>query len=67
MPISICTWKESGNSMRTVVVANVVVQVDLGVVPLAVGPLEASSEHVSVIDANVIGRVVKRHVGNVPK
>jgi hypothetical protein len=53
--------------MRTVVVANVVIQVDLGVVPLAVGPLEASSEHVSVIDANVVGRVVKRHVDNVPK
>jgi hypothetical protein len=47
---------------HTVVVADIVVQVDLGVVPLAIGPLKAGSEHVSVIDTNVLGRVVERHV-----
>jgi hypothetical protein len=46
----------------TVLVTNVVVQVNLGVVPLAIGPLEASSEDVIVIDTDVIGRVVEGHV-----
>jgi hypothetical protein len=47
---------------NTVVVADVGVEVDLGVDPLAVAVLETSSKHVAVVDADVLGSVVESHV-----
>jgi hypothetical protein len=41
----------------------VLVEVDLGVVPLAVGGLETSPEDVAVVNANVLCRVVEAHLG----
>jgi hypothetical protein len=53
-------WRSRG----TVVGANVVVQVDLGVVVLSIAPLETSSEDVAIVNANVLSRVVERHFGS---
>ena len=55
------TWK--GKELATVIVANALVEVNLSVVPIAVGSLEASPEHVAVVDADVLGGVVEGHVG----
>jgi hypothetical protein len=53
-------WKRA---RRTVFVADVVVKVDLSVVPLAVSPLETSTEDMVVVDADgaFVGRVVETH------
>jgi hypothetical protein len=53
-----------GVGSSTVVGANVVVQVDFGVVVLSIAPLETSSEDVAIVDADVLSRVVERHVGS---
>jgi hypothetical protein len=46
----------------TVNVADMLVEVDLGVVPLAVGGSETSPEDVAVVNANVLCGVVERHL-----
>lgn len=48
---------------HTVHVTNVVVEVNLGVVPLSVRRLEASPQDVAIVDANIFSGVVKGHVG----
>lgn len=45
----------------TIVIADVVVQVELSVDPLALAVLEASAKNVAIVDADVLGRVVEGH------
>ena len=45
-----------------IVVANVVVEINLGVVPLSISPLEAGPQDMAIVDADVLGRVVESHV-----
>ena len=51
------------NANITVVVADVLVEVDISVVPLAIGPLETGSQYVAVLDADLLSCVVEGHVG----
>lgn len=50
---------------HTVVVADVVVEINLGVLPFTVGTLEAGPEHVVVVntDGTLLGGVVEAHCG----
>jgi hypothetical protein len=47
--------------LLTLVVAQNAVQVELGVVPVTIDVLETGTEHVVVINADVLGGVVERH------
>jgi hypothetical protein len=38
-----------------------VVQVNLGVIPLAIRTLETGSKNVAIVDTNVFGRVMESH------
>jgi hypothetical protein len=55
-------WGEF-QGLFTVVVADVLVEIDLGVLPLAITALEAGPEDVAIVDANILGGVVERHGG----
>lgn len=46
----------------TVDVANVVVQVDLRVIPLSIHALKTGTKHVAVVNTDVFSGVVERHV-----
>lgn len=59
---SVClTNRSRAWEIHTVLVADVVVQVDLGLNPLAVNALEGSAEHVVVLKTDVAGGVEERH------
>jgi hypothetical protein len=47
----------------TVNVANVLVEIDLGVVPLAVAGLETGPQDMAVVDSDVLSGVVESHLG----
>jgi hypothetical protein len=48
---------------HTVVVADVLIEIDLSIVPLAVGLLKTSPQDMAVINADIFGRVVEGHIG----
>jgi hypothetical protein len=54
-----------GERLVTVDVANVVVKVDLSVLPLSIGALEAGPQDVTIVNTDVLGGVVERHSGRV--
>tara|TARA_R110002003_G_scaffold48_18_gene4084 strand:- start:39448 stop:39627 length:180 start_codon:yes stop_codon:yes gene_type:complete len=47
--------------VRTVIIADMVVQVNLGVIPLAIRTLETGSKNVAIVDTDVFGRVMESH------
>ena len=51
--------------VRTVLVSNVLIEIELSVDVVAVAVAEGGTEDVTVVNANVLGRLSERHVGRI--